>query len=162
MILKICLGSCFFVEKPILLMPCLSLPHSVLFLWRAPGKGWRALGPILPPTLFVRPIINAAEIKITDHNHFSESVIGCWFVWFLTMAADWVTCYVPNIWAGFLAPLPDGSRGSLHNTEQHFKNNQNCQTNAYRDDFPGTAIQVHTANDLDSFGQIECQKYLII
>ena len=111
--------------KPISQSHSLSHPHRQpnplpSLLWRAPG--WRLAG--LRPNITTRPLCSPS-MQQNRNSRPCFSVIGPWFVRLLTMAADWVTCYVGNIWARFLAPLADGSRGSLHNTEQHFRNIRN-------------------------------------
>ena len=116
-------NPCF--GKPISQSHSLSHPHRQpnplpSLLWRAPG--WRLAG--LRPNITTRPLC-PPSMQQNRNSRPCFSVIGPWFVRLLTMAADWVTCYVGNIWARFLAPLADGSRGSLHNTEQHFRNIRN-------------------------------------
>ena len=125
-------NPCF--GKPISQSHSLSHPHRQpnplpSLLWRAPG--WRLAG--LRPNITTRPLC-PPSMQQNRNSRPCFSVIGPWFVRLLTMAADWVTCYVGNIWARFLAPLADGSRGSLHNTEQHFRNIRNdpmlwCENN---------------------------------
>ena len=125
-------NPCF--GKPISQSHSLSHPHRQpnplpSLLWRAPG--WRLAG--LRPNITTRPLC-PPSMQQNRNSRPCFSVIGPWFVPLLTMAADWVTCYVGNIWARFLAPLADGSRGSLHNTEQHFRNIRNdpmlwCENN---------------------------------
>ena len=125
-------NPCF--GKPISQSHSLSHPHRQpnplpSLLWRAPG--WRLAG--LRPNITTRPLC-PPSMQQNRNSRPCFSVIGPWFVRLLTMAAHWVTCYVGNIWARFLAPLADGSRGSLHNTEQHFRNIRNdpmlwCENN---------------------------------
>ena len=125
-------NPCF--GKPISQSHSLSHPHRQpnplpSLLWRAPG--WRLTG--LRPNITTRPLC-PPSMQQNRNSRPCFSVIGPWFVRLLTMAAHWVTCYVGNIWARFLAPLADGSRGSLHNTEQHFRNIRNdpmlwCENN---------------------------------
>ena len=116
-------NPCF--GKPISQSHSLSHPHRQpnplpSLLWRAPG--WRLAG--LRPNITTRPLC-PPSMQQNRNSRPCFSLIGPWFVRLLTMAAHWVTCYVGNIWARFLAPLADGSRGSLHNTEQHFRNIRN-------------------------------------
>ena len=101
-----------------------------LFYEEPRAEGWRAWGPILPPGLCVRH--RCSRIEIAGPVFLWLDLGLCDFL--QAMAAHWVTCYVGNIWARFLAPLADGSRGSLHNTEQHFRNIRNdpmlwCENN---------------------------------
>ena len=85
-----------------------------LSFYEGPRAAW---GPILPPSLFVR------EHQCRG-NQIHRFFLNLWN-WLLVCATSYngnggrVTCYVPNIWEGFLAHLTDGSRGSLHNTELH-------------------------------------------
>ena len=81
------------------LTDALSLPPPLPSLFMK-GPGQRLMPNITTNSFLAGP----SPMQTKSKSQFSESVIGCWFVRLLTMAADWVTCYVRNIWAPFLAP----------------------------------------------------------
>ena len=102
-----------FVPLSASLMPCPPLPS--LFM-KGPGQRLTGLRPNITTNSF---LAGPSPMQTKSKSQFSESVIGCWFVRLLTMAADWVTCYVRNIWAPFLAPSQMDLEN--HSTTQHFE-----------------------------------------
>ena len=127
-----------FVPLSASLMPCPSLPHSLLFLWRAPGKGWRAWGPILPPTLFWP---DHRQCRRSQNHNFLNLWLDVGLCDFLQwQPTEWRVMF--EISGLHFLPPP---RWISRITPQHQTTFWNIQTNVISGDFPGNkSIWGHT------------------